>query len=156
MGFSKSKKNMDVEVDLISFISLLSVCICFLLLTSVWVHIGSMNFKQSFGGGAAAMGDLPPQLWVDIKKEGNIVFRLENVKGKKVSRKLRRMKIAASEDGKIRIEEVREYAKGLVALVPELNTALLQPNGETAYEELVALMDTFRSEGFSDLGVTPL
>ncbi len=156
MGLNRSKKDMDVEIDLISFISLLSVCICFLLLTSVWIQVGSMNFKQSFGGGAASMGALPPQLWVDINKEGGLVFKLENVKGKKVSRALRRKKIEASEEGKIRIEEVREYAKDLLKKVPELNTALLQPNAETPYEELVALMDTFRSEGFSDLGVSPL
>lgn len=45
----KHKKHLDFEINLIPCIDLLSVCICFLLLTAVWLNIGSMNVKQAIG-----------------------------------------------------------------------------------------------------------
>jgi len=54
MAFERVKKEKpSTEIDLVAFISLLSVCICFLLLTTIWVQIGSMNVKQAIGGQAA-------------------------------------------------------------------------------------------------------
>ena len=49
-GGSKGRKSVDADLNLIPFIDLLSVCILFLLMTAVWVHISKMSaFSQPSG-----------------------------------------------------------------------------------------------------------
>ncbi len=47
------KKSLDFELNLTSFIDLLSTCTCFLLITAVWIQVGSVEIKQSHGTEAA-------------------------------------------------------------------------------------------------------
>jgi len=63
---SYGKKSLDNEINLIAFISLLSVLICSLLLTAVWIQIGSLNIKQAVGGQARAGQKNPPAVWAHI------------------------------------------------------------------------------------------
>jgi biopolymer transport protein ExbD len=39
---------------------------------------------------------------------------------------------------------------------PTLNTALIQPQAATVYEDIIAVMDQFKRSGLGDLGVSPL
>lgn len=41
------RKSLNVELNLVPFIDLLTVCITFLLLTAVWTHTGRINIDQS-------------------------------------------------------------------------------------------------------------
>ena len=50
----KGRKSLDAEVNLVPFIDLLSMCICFLLMTAVWVEMGAVNVKQTVGTAAPA------------------------------------------------------------------------------------------------------
>lgn len=42
-------KSANFDLNLLPIISLLAVLISFLLLTTTWVHISSLNVKQSIG-----------------------------------------------------------------------------------------------------------
>ena len=42
-------KDVNFEINLLPVISLLAVCISFLLLTTVWIHIGTLDVKQALG-----------------------------------------------------------------------------------------------------------
>src|SRR5690349_16878240 len=54
---TEGRRSLDAEINLVPFIDLLSVCICFLLMTAVWVQIGALQVKQSHGtAGAASTG----------------------------------------------------------------------------------------------------
>ena len=44
-----SKKELNADLNLTPFIDLLSTCVCFLLITAVWIEIGSVEIKQSHG-----------------------------------------------------------------------------------------------------------
>src|SRR5690348_2808591 len=48
-GGGKGKRSLDTEVNLVPFIDLLSMCICFLLMTAVWVQMQVVQVKQSKG-----------------------------------------------------------------------------------------------------------
>jgi biopolymer transport protein TolR len=48
------KRDINAELNLTPFIDLLSTCVCFLLLSAVWVEVGSIEIKQSHGTAAAA------------------------------------------------------------------------------------------------------
>src|ERR1035437_3090059 len=49
-----SRRSLDAEINLVPFIDLLSMCICFLLMTAVWMEIGAVNIKQLVGTEAAS------------------------------------------------------------------------------------------------------
>jgi biopolymer transport protein ExbD len=80
---SGRRKSLDAEINLVSFIDLLSMCICFLLMTAVWLEVGSLQVKQSHGTeGAASTSqsheveltvDTPSSLQFVIKKSGRPV-----------------------------------------------------------------------------------
>ena len=151
---TKRKKDLDSELNLIAFISLLSVLICSLLLTAIWVQIGTMNVKQSIGGQAASESTKKElTLWAKLSQNGTVSINLQDVPRK--ARKLQRRSFSGV-DGKVNAEALKDYLKQLKTIVPEARMALLQPNSDAVYEEIIALMDVLKKQGFLDLGVTPL
>src|SRR3974377_1599655 len=48
------RRSLDAEINLVPFIDLLSMCICFLLMTAVWMEIGALQVKQLTGNDARA------------------------------------------------------------------------------------------------------
>ena len=153
MSRSRTKREMDSEIDLVAFISLLSVCICFLLLTVVWVQVGSLQVKQAVGGQAASETKKEPALWTLIKPGGNVELRLENA-----PRKLARRfgKVIKGLDGKPNLEDLKASASQLKEQLPDINMALVQPQSKSAYGEVIELMDALKGVGFNNLGVAPL
>ncbi len=149
----KNKKPVNTEVDLVAFISLLSVCICFLLLTSIWIQIGSMNVKQAVGG-QAATGKPKPEMWVVIDDKGELAFKLRHTP-RKITRSYGKTKIPGVE-GKPDFAELRTYLGKLTGDYSDLSMALIRPAEKTPFEDIIELMDVFRKEGIEDLGVTPL
>ncbi len=155
----KHKKHLDFELNLIPFIDLLSTCICFLLITAVWMQIGSLNVKQAVGGQPTAETEKKPTAWITMGKNGSLTF---DVKDSLDSRKLASQKnesqktTVAAIGGKIDLDAASKLALQLRQVDPGLRTALIQPMAETTYEDMVGLMDTVKKAGLSDLGVVPL
>ena len=147
------KKELNHELNLIAFISLLSVLICSLLLTAIWVQIGTMNVKQAVGGQASESKEKIPTLWAMMQKDGDVVFQLEQAP--KLKRKLRKLRVKGLE-GALNKEAVELHLSTLVEKIPNLRTGLVKPNAETLYEDIILLMDQFKKAGLVDLGVSPL
>lgn len=148
----KKHQHLDFEVNLIPFIDLLSTCICFLLLTAVWVHVGSMNVKQAVGGQPASETAKKPTMWVAMDDRGTVTL---DVRDSRVPAKQAKVKIEGKE-GKPNLEGLASIVQDLKTLEPELNTALIQPQAASVYEDIIGLMDQFRKSGVIDLGVSPL
>jgi len=154
MAFERVKKEKpSTEIDLVAFISLLSVCICFLLLTTIWVQIGSMNVKQAIGGQAATGGKANPELWVVYDGNGSLGFNLRNVKAG-LARQFSQVKIDSVE-GRPNLEKLGEFIIQLKEKT-SVEMALIKPNKVTLFEDVISVMDVFRDRGFNDLGVAPL
>ena len=148
----KKKKTLDFEVNLIPFIDLLSTCICFLLLTAVWVNVASMNVKQAVGGQAADAGAKKPTMWVAMAPNGDLTL---DVKDAKVPAKLAKFSIPGTQS-KPNLELLGQAVAQLKSSEPALNTALIQPTAASVYEDIIGLMDGFKKSGVTDLGVSPL
>lgn len=147
------KKHLDFEINLIPFIDLLSACICFLLLTAVWVQVGSMDVKQAVGGQPAADTPKKPTLWVNMGAGGEVSLNIQD--SSKVPKRLTKLSIKGVE-GKMNTAELDTAIQELKSLEPELRTALIQPQAQSVYEDMIALMDEFKKQGLVDLGVSPL
>lgn len=149
----KHKKHLDFEINLIPCIDLLSVCICFLLLTAVWLHIGSMNVKQAVGGQSQVETPKKPLLWVYMGTGGQLSFHVQQ--SSLVPATLTKLKLAGV-DGQTNLAELEKVLTQLTSKDPELKTALIQPQAQSSYEDIIVLMDEFKKKGLTDLGVAPL
>lgn len=150
---SQNKKHLDFELNLIPFIDLLSTCICFLLLTAVWLNVGSMNVKQAVGGQPAAETVKKPILWVYLGDKGDITFEARD--SQRLPAALKKFKLAGAE-GKANLLQLASQLELMKKSEPELKTALIQPRAQTPYEDIIDLMDQFKKSGMGDLGVVPL
>ena len=148
----KRHKHLEFEINLIPAIDLLSVCICFLLLTAVWLHVGAMNVKQAVGGQPASETAKKPTVWAQINAQGDVQL---DVRDARVTAKLAKAKIPGK-DGKPDLEALKNVAMELKASEPALTTVLIQPQAATVYEDIIDLMDSFKKQGMIDLGVSPL
>lgn len=148
----KRHKHLEFEINLIPAIDLLSVCICFLLLTAVWLHVGALNVKQAVGGQPASETAKKPTVWAQINAQGDVSL---DVKDARVPAKLAKVKIAGK-DGKLNLDGIRDVAMQLKAAEPALTTVLIQPQAATLYEDIIDVMDQFKKQGLIDLGVSPL
>lgn len=148
-----NKKNLDFELNLIPFIDLLSVCICFLLLTAVWIQIGSMEVKQAIGGQSVAETPKKPTLWIHLNAKGELNLDLQDAA--RVPAKLRKALIPP-EAGRLNSEKFSAWLSSLKEVEPQLSTALIQPKVGTEYESIIEVMDQLKKNGLLDLGVVPL
>lgn len=149
---SKKHKHLEFEINLIPAIDLLSVCICFLLLTAVWLHVGALNVKQAVGGQPASETAKKPTVWVQINGQGDVAL---DVRDARVSAKLAKAKVPGKE-GKPDLEALTALALELKSAEPTLTTVLIQPQAATVYEAIIDVMDSFKKQGMIDLGVSPL
>lgn len=149
----KHKKHLDFEINLIPCIDLLSVCICFLLLTAVWINIGSMNVKQAVGGQSAAETEKKPVLWVFLGENGQLQLDLQQ--SQKVAAAFRKVSVPGL-DGKTDLTQLSKVVEQMKAQEPQLRTALIQPKAQSPYEDIITLMDEFKKLSLVDLGVVPL
>lgn len=155
---SGGRRSLDAEVNLVPFIDLLSMCICFLLMTAVWIQIGAVEVKQSRGTEVApATGafdmDLrytgPHSLQLSITKGGKTVKKGE-LKGDSTAALL------ATVDA-----QLGEWARtlgpsgGNLTLGGLVSAALVTPRIGVPYGDLVSLMDLLRRHQIVNLGVVP-
>lgn len=148
-----NKKHLDFELNLIPFIDLLSTCICFLLITAVWIQVGSMNVKQAVGGQPANETEKKPTAWMYIQADGAVNLDIQNTVS--LANGLKKIQVPAK-DGKPDYEQINKVAEQLKISEPTLKTVLIQPKPSTNYEDIIDLMDTVKKAGLTDLGVVPL
>jgi len=149
----KKKQHLDFEVNLIPFIDLLSVCICFLLLTAVWIQVASMNVKQAIGGQPQSETVKKPVVWVYLGKDGELSLDIQD--SKSVPGNLRKIRLPAV-DQKINYEKLSATVGQIKTLDPLISSVLIQPLGKSSYEDIIKVMDEFKRNGLSNLGVSPL
>lgn len=152
MSSDSKKRSLDFELNLVPFIDLLSVCICFLLMTAVWLQVGSFEVKQAVGGQAATEKEKKATLWIQLAADGSA--QLE-AKDSRVPAKIAKGRIAGV-NGRPNFEEVKKLVQEMRNGDPTLATALIHPTAGSIYEDLIDLMDQIKRTGIVSLGVSPL
>lgn len=144
---ASSKRALVADVNLIPFIDLLSVCICFLLITAVWVQLGILEVKQSQGTSAAVEQGgyeiglsllAPNSVQMELRKNGRV-------------QKRQRIKANSLEELQVSIEKLTQSFRTIAK--NKVSAALLTPNAAVDYGHLVAIMDTLRKSEITNLGV---
>jgi biopolymer transport protein ExbD len=145
------KKDLNADLNLTPFIDLLSTCVCFLLITAVWIEIGTVEIKQSHGTEAAAS-----------KKESfdlDVVFRDANRASVNLKRNGKRVKkidvkdanfdgFLAKLDNAITTNVLKHKNKTIV-----IESATITPRSTVNYGSLISTLDVLRRNKIVNIGV---
>lgn len=135
------RKSLDADINLVPFIDLLSMCICFLLMTAVWIQLASMQVKQSHGTEAT-----------DTKGLVDLLLQFKNptevtIKTKKDGKALGSHEIA--------IQNLDGFLSDLVAK-NSIGTAMMTPHASIIYGDMIKVMDVFRKNKIFNIGIAPV
>lgn len=145
------KKELDAQLNLTPFIDLLSTCVCFLLITAVWIEIGTVEVKQSHGTSAVQEKketfdlDLvfkdPTEMSLNLKKNGKRVQALQ-------------VKAESFEDMLVQlnqtiISQILTFRKKSI----EIATATVTPRSSVDYGSLISTLDVLRKNQIVNIGV---
>lgn len=152
---SSRRKSLDAEVNLVPFIDLLSMCICFLLMTAVWIQVGSLHVKQSHGTDGVAAQKSQFDLEVKFLSSKDLTITVKQgpktVKNFTV-KEADNAKMLAQADQTIQswLKSAGGSGKDLVA------SAMITPKNGVPYGDLVGVLDVLRRNQIVNLGVVPV
>ena len=143
------KKALDASLNLVPFIDLLSCCISFLLITTVWTQIAGLQVASSGG---------PPN---EEKKQDTIDVKLLltdkgyalNIAGSSIDiPKVQDKEAGLTFDRKALADKL----KTLKATLPDQQAITVQPEDAVAYDDLVNAVDSCLGEQLHAVTVAPL
>ena len=149
---SGRRRSLDAEINLVPFIDLLSMCICFLLMTAIWVEVGSIQVKQILGTEAATENQNAIDIQVQNQSNHSFSIRLERA-GKVLQN------LVIDGDNKIKLQRFSQYvgqltqATGFGSNGVQI-TARVIPSFLN-YAELIEILDVLRGYGITNLAVVP-
>jgi biopolymer transport protein TolR len=134
---------MDVEINLVPFIDLLSCCICFLLISAVWTQVAKIDVKPA----PNLPSDSPPpeekiKLQVDIVGIG---YKLSDGAGSSVD-------LPKTGDGYPH-KELNERLKLFHETYPDITAITVRAEDVVEYKELIKVMDLSLQHGLGDIVV---
>ncbi len=144
----QSKKNLNVELNLLPVFDILSVCICFLLMTVVWVEVRALETKQAVGGQTVAETIKDTSVWMAIDEANNLVVTLKPSSGAETKTMIP-VKAGAIDFAQVRISLAAAFSKNAKA------THIL-PSKTTKYDQVIKLMDMAKQVGILNIGLSPI
>jgi len=146
-----NRKELNFEVNILPTLDILSVLICFLLLTAVWVQIGTLDTRQAIGDSTVSRGKNPPTVWIRFEAQGDVTLSLRDL-----PRSPQVMETTlAGRSGipwthlEARLEQYRKQW-------PLLKTGIVQPSSQTPYRDVIRVMDHLKKLNFEGVGLSPL
>lgn len=143
------KKDLNFEINILPILDILSVLICFLLLTAVWVQIGTLDTKQALGDNSMSGAKNPPSLWITMKNDG-LHFDLRDLttsSGRALQGTL---------TGAINWVQVTSRIQAIHTQIPDLKTVVIRPDAKVNYGDVIHMMDQLKQNELTDVGLSPL
>ena len=158
------KKSLDAELNLVPFIDLLSTCICFLLITAVWIQIGSIQIKQLVGSESQPTKTNTYELDVNFASQNKLDVVVRNQSGAKPLQQS-----IVGNDSQALVSQLKTLMVGLAPLLhldPKsdvkaqlgqmFSAARVTTKSGVTYGQLVTVLDVIRDHGIVNLGVVPV
>ncbi len=136
----------NFDVNLLPVISLLAVLISFLLLTAVWLPVGTMDVKQAIGESSDNKGE-PDRFAISLLSNNVYSVGVEQ-KGQTVET----VKVNVSE---VEATEMEPVIEKLQQNYPDIKMAFIRPKKSTKYENLVAVLAVLKKMELKEIGIEP-
>jgi biopolymer transport protein ExbD len=141
-------RKIGVDINLVPFIDLMSVCIIFLLITAVWSQVSMIQIGSSLYGKKSEdieSAKPPPRAEIpfrlDVKEQGYlVVVGQKNVSVPKVSGEYDDLRLVAE------LKMVKD-------LYPEKVDAIISMSDDLEYGYLIKGMDALLTSGFPEISV---
>jgi biopolymer transport protein TolR len=143
----KGGRSVNIELNIVPFIDLMSVMISFLIVSAVWSQISMIQLGSSmYSKKTTEEQPKPPPkadfpFRVDVKAHGFQV--IAGVEKKQIP----------LENGEHNFTALKEELARVKQLNPEKTDAVLTMNDELAYELLIKTMDRVLENGFNEISV---
>jgi biopolymer transport protein TolR len=146
-----NKKELNAELNLTPFIDLLSTCVCFLLITAVWIEIGSVEVKQSHGTSAAASKKISYDLDIVYKSPQivNLTLKRNNRRVKTFRVKADTARAMLANLNTTLVSKVLNFKNKKI----EIQTATITPRSSVDYGHMISTMDVLRQNNILNIGV---
>jgi biopolymer transport protein TolR len=142
------KKALDAELNLIPFIDLLIVNICFLLITAVWTQMARIPVSQKGKGSAAEKADdTPPEMRIKVVvlvgDEGYIITAGPE-------------RLVINKQGEVYDTEKlgKQLREIKIKLPPEKKDITVAAEDGIKYKHLIRAMDVALAQGFTSIQVS--
>jgi len=150
------KKELNFEINILPILDILSVLICFLLLTAVWTQIGTLDTRQALGDNSTAGDKNPPSLWIMMSPDGSLRLSLRDLKPEMTAQNLSRESSLTAGQGGINWQAFGEMIQNYKQKLPELKTVVITPEAKTNYGDVIKVMDQLKRNQMTDIGLSPL
>ena len=154
MSAANDKKELNFELDLLPVISMLSVCICFLLLTAVWTQIGSVNIEQGLGQESTRADIKAASMWITLKTGGEAVLKMMD--SPTVPAHLQEKRFSLQTSRGAGWSSLERHAAEIKRIMPDLKTALIMPDAGVNYGDVIRVMDRLKVLEIGEIGIAPL
>ena len=141
------KGNISVELNLVPFIDLMSVCIIFLLITAVWTQVSMIQLGSSVYSKATDSGQVEPSprpdisIRLDIKPNGYELMIAKNIAHFPLI------------NGAYDDVGLATHLKKVKEQYPDKNDVVITIADIIIYEEAIKGMDTLLNNGFPEITV---
>lgn len=145
-GGGKGRKSVDAELNLIPFIDLLSVCILFLLMTAVWVHISKMSaFSQPSGEATISHSDVSSIHQAKEERDYDFLVRTTGVEIKQDNKSLGQFDLTQLQ---AKMDQLK--AQGGAAFDPKIS---LRAADDVVYDDVIYVLDLVFTRGWTKVTV---
>lgn len=148
---SQQDKELNFELNILPILDILSVLICFLLLTAVWIQIGTLDTRQAIGDNSTAGQKNPPSLWITVNTQGSVQLSMRDLPNKKTYEE----NIQGNGRG-VNWTALEQKLQNLRAKWPELKTGIVRPEAQASYGDVIRIMDKLKQFQFEGVGLSPL
>lgn len=150
------KKELNFEINILPILDILSVLICFLLLTAVWTQIGTLDTHQALGDNSTAGAENPPSLWIAMSPDGSLQFSLRDLKPEMKAQELSQESSLRAFRNGVNWQAFGEMIQNYKQKLPDLKTVVITPEARTNYGDVIKVMDQLKRNQMTDIGLSPL
>lgn len=140
-------RKTNVDVNLVPFIDLMSVCIIFLLITAVWTQVSMIQIGSSIYGKKSSEETAKPP------PRAEIPFRLDVLESGYRVVVGQQSQVIEKFNGTYNDEALLVELKKIKELYPEKIDAVVTVRDELPYETLIRGMDALLTAGFPEISV---
>jgi biopolymer transport protein ExbD len=145
-------RDLNFDLDLLPIISILAVCVCFLLSMAVWIPIGTVGMQQALGEKPIGPAENPPTVFAAMQGNGDVLLTLKDIDA---SQKRERNINVHGVANKIDWDTMNSTLATLTHEIPQLKHAVVLPNQASNYDDVIQIMDHFKTYQINEVGISP-
>ena len=141
------KDRMNVELNLVPFIDLMSMAISFLLITAVWTQVSMIQIGSSIYGKKSESGNIETPMKEQVNLRLNVTDKGYILTVGKISADI------PLKDGKYDEVTLLEQLKAVQTKYPEKKDGIIGLLDDIKYDELIKGMDALMAAGFPEISI---